>query len=195
MAAGITNTKFGFPEDSKPKCLFHHQGEVILERQVRVLKKLGINEIIIVGGYKIEMIKQFNQDRKLGLKVAYNPTAASDRLVTRGWVAGLDTVKVGLQGLDDDVLLIFGDALLTEEGVRSIIEHPKPCISVFSHHGYQMYKIPRELLPKLRRLNEVGAMHALHDFCMVNNGIKIWIKGPTMIYDVDYYNQTDEGKG
>ncbi|GAI89587.1 unnamed protein product [marine sediment metagenome] len=161
---------------------------------MHILKKLGINEIIIVGGYKIEMIRQFNEDKKLGLKVAYNPTATS---VSRGWAAYLDTVKVGLRGLDDDVLLIFGDVLLTEEAVRRVIEHPKGCISVFSY-GYQMYKIPRELLPKLRKLedgnDEFGPMHTLNDFCIVNNGIKMCIKDSASMHDVDRYNQTDEGK-
>lgn len=197
LAAGIP--RFGFPVDSKPKCLFHYQGEVILERLVRVLKKVGITEIIIVGGYKIEMIQQFNEEKKLGLKLVYNPTATSTE-----WTAWLDSVRVGLEGLDDDVLLIFGDVLLNEEGVRRIMEHPKRCISLFSF-GYQMYKIPKELLPKLREYTHMhvhGPMHALNAFCMVNNGVKMYIgttpegviKDSASMRDVDDYNMTDEAK-
>lgn len=198
MAAGPTEsiTLFGFPKNSKPKCLFHVRGETILERQVRILKKLGvnINDIIVVGGYKIDMVKQLNEEKKLGLKIVYNPTASKDFRKVQGWIAGLDTVRIGIRGLDDDVLLVFGDALLTEGGVRRIINHPKRCISVYSHHGYQMYKIPKELLPKLRELHKVGAMHSLHEFCIANNGIEMKVKNQAMIYDVDYYAQTDEGK-
>lgn len=192
LAAGITNKKYGFPEDSKPKCLFHYQGEVILERQVRVLRNVGINDITIVGGYKIEMIKQFNEEKKLGLKVVYNPTAASElqmfsvRHYGHGaWVAWFDSIRAGVEGLDDDVLLIFSDLLLTEEGVRAVIEYPKRCIVAC----FDMYKIPRELLPKLRQL-EIGPVHTLTAFCLMNNGIKMNIS----LQDVDCYGHTDEGK-
>ena len=164
------------------------------------------------------MIKQFNLDRGLGLKVVHNPMSESAhlKLSESWWSAWEETVRVGLQGLDDDVLLTFGDAILNEEGVRRVIDHPKRCISLYSH-GYQMFKIPGELIPKLRVcLQEVGfnsrvlgVIHNINDFCLNNNGIKLCIgtmmeefsntlirvvEDTATMCDVDSFYQTDEGK-
>ena len=212
MAAGPTYEKYGFPPDSKPKCLFHYKGKVLLEMQVRVLREAGINDIAIVAGYKIEQIREFNKDKKLGLDVLYNPTAESDKEGSRGWVKGIDTARVGVKSVDDDVLLIFGDVLLNVEGLQKIVEDENQCISVYSGHGYQLYKVPKALIPSLRKYyGRPGGMMALHDFVMENGGIRMqigmnpmkeeWIrkcktkcvKIPPM-RDIDYYYMTDEGK-
>lgn len=42
--------------DSKPKCLLPIGGKTILQRQLETLKKCGIDDIVIVRGYKKEMI-------------------------------------------------------------------------------------------------------------------------------------------
>jgi len=212
MAAGPTYEKYGFPPNSKPKCLFHYKGEVLLERQVRILREAGISDIAIVAGYKIYQVQKFNKEKKLGLKVLYNPTAASDKEGSLGWVKGIDTAKVGVKAMDDDVLLIFGDVLLTVEGLQKVVEDEYKCISVYSGHGYQLYKIPKSLIPLLGKYKgRAGGMMALHDFCMENGGIRMNIGTRTMkeewlakcktkcvkigpIRDVDYYYMTDEGK-
>lgn len=211
MAAGPTYEKYGFPPDSKPKCLFHYKGEVILERQVRTLIDAGINDIRIVAGYKIDEIEDFNKAKNLGLEVLYNPTAASDKEGSLGWVKGIETAWVGIEALNDDALLLFGDVLLTVEGLKIIIEDEYKCLSVYSGSGYQLYKIPKRLISYLRKYNgRKGGMMALHDFCMENGGIRLQIGLKPMkeewlakcktkcvksylLKDVDYYYQTDEG--
>lgn len=211
MAAGPTSEGYGFPPDSKPKCLFHFQGEVLLEGQVRVLREAGINNIVIVAGYKIEMVQEFNKDRQLGLNVLYNPSAASDKLVSRGWNKGIETAKVGVKTADDDVLLIFGDVLLVVESIQKIVEDENQCSSIYSGHGYQLYKVPKALIPALiNHPGRGGGMIDLHDFCMKNGGIRMvvgsrpgkdawmkkcetkWLNAP-VLQDVDYFYQTDEG--
>jgi len=85
LAAGRTlSAGYGFPENSKPKCLFHFSGEVLLERQVEVLRECGVSDIRVVVGYKKEMIEEFNEKMKLGLKLIFNPTWESDILEARG---------------------------------------------------------------------------------------------------------------
>ena len=212
MSAGPTYEKYGFPPNSKPKCLFHYQGKVILETQVQILTEAGINDIIIVAGYKIDMIQKFNKDKKLGLKVLYNPSAISDTLNEYGWAKGIETAKIGVKSADDDVLLIMGDVLLTVEGIKNIVEDDCKCISVYSGHGLQLYKIPKELIPLLIKCSGgPGGMTALHYFCMNNGGIRMaislqpmpdawmikcetkWVKS-FPLQDLDYYYMTDEGK-
>ena len=211
MAAGPTYEKYGFPTDSKPKCLFHYNGETLLETQVRILRETGINDITIVAGYKIDQVQKFNKEKNLGLKVLNNPSAASDSEGSLGWVKGIETAKIGVKSANDNTLLIFGDVLLTVEGLKKVVEDEYKCISVYSGHGYQLYKIPQSLIPLLINYSgRAGGMMALHDFCMQNGGIRMsmglnpmreeWIiqcktkcVKITPMRDVDYYYMMDEG--
>lgn len=42
--------------DDKPKCLLEVKGKTIMQRQLEVLKQCGINDIVVVRGYKGEML-------------------------------------------------------------------------------------------------------------------------------------------
>ena len=53
MAAG-TASRFAPLSFEKPKALIEVRGEVLIERQIRQLREAGIDEIIIVTGYKAE---------------------------------------------------------------------------------------------------------------------------------------------
>lgn len=53
MAAG-TSSRFAPLSFEKPKALFEVKGEVLIERQIKQLLNAGINEIIIIVGYKKE---------------------------------------------------------------------------------------------------------------------------------------------
>lgn len=198
LAAGRTisaketgGNEFYFPENSKPKCLFHIHGEALLEKQVRTLRGVGINDIRIVVGYKKEMIEEFNEEKNLGLEIVYNPTAESDRKVNGFWIKGMESVKAGLQGIDDDVLIILGDVSLKRDGVKKVLEDEHPIVWVLERGWWHVFKIAREKLPLLRKYNGAGVMQPLRDFCAANEGVEITGTG---IDDVDYYTQTDEGK-
>ena len=53
MAAG-TASRFAPLSFELPKALIEVRGEVLIERQIRQLREVGIKEIIIVTGYKAE---------------------------------------------------------------------------------------------------------------------------------------------
>lgn len=189
LAAGSSpGGHYGWPKDSKPKCLFHVKGEVLLLRQVRILRELGVTEIRVVVGYKREIIEALNLERGLGLHLAYNPE----------WESGPFTasLKVGLRGLDDDLLISFGDVYLTREGLRKFIEDPHEIAVALGRgggsFGYQLYKVASKYLPGLRRVEGSKVIWPLHRYCMNHGGVIITVEG---IYDVDFYRYTDEGGG
>ena len=204
MSVDQIRNKYYFPEDSKPKCLFHFGGssiypemETLLERQVRVLNKCGVTDIRVVVGYKKEMIQQFIEEKKWDVETVYNPDYPHDvkgEKTGRGWLKGLQSVRVGLQRVDDDVLITLGDVALHENGLTRILQE-KYKQAVICYH---LFKISREKLPLLRKYRKPGLCWSLYDFVMENDGVII---GPTEnpkwdphINDVDYYAQTDEGK-
>lgn len=55
MAAG-TSSRFVPLSYELPKALITVKGEVLIERQIRQLKEAGINEIVVVTGYKKELL-------------------------------------------------------------------------------------------------------------------------------------------
>lgn len=191
LAAADPSGIYGFPENSKPKCLFHFSGEVLLERQVRILKDAGINNIRVVVCYKKEMIAKFNDEKKLGLLLVHNPTAESDYKSGTAWAKGMESVRSGFQGIDDDILIIPGDVYLRKEGLKKTLDDKHPCAAVWGGAGIQLFKISKGKLPLLKKYKSrrVGLGWTLHDFC-VANGVKI----VTEIHDVDVYSTTDEAR-
>ena len=50
MAAGVSS-RFAPLSYEKPKALITVNGEVLIERQIRQLREVGINEIVVVVGW------------------------------------------------------------------------------------------------------------------------------------------------
>ncbi len=205
LAAGPTlsvkqanNNPRYFPEDSKPKCLYHFGGEILLERQVRLLNECGVTDIRVVVGYKKEMIQQFIEEKKLNVETIYNPDyprdMENDRKTGLGWMNGLQSVSVGLRGVDDDVLIILGDVSLHKNGLTRILQEKYKQAVI----PYLMFKITKEKLPLLRKYRKPGLGLSLYDFIIEHDGVIIELiekpKWDPECYDVDYYCETDEGK-
>lgn len=55
VAAGQASRLMPITND-KPKCLLEIGGKTIMERQLEVLRQCGIDDIVVVKGYKREMI-------------------------------------------------------------------------------------------------------------------------------------------
>lgn len=70
MAAGFSS-RFVPLSWEKPKGLLDVKGEVLIERQIRQLKEAGIEEIIVVTGYKAELFQYLEE--KYGVILVHNP--------------------------------------------------------------------------------------------------------------------------
>ena len=55
LAAG-QGTRLAPLTDNKPKCMVELGGLPIMQHQINVANKLGIEDIVIVGGYKVDCI-------------------------------------------------------------------------------------------------------------------------------------------
>lgn len=70
MAAG-TSSRFAPLSYEKHKGLIEVKGEVLVERQIKQLREAGIEEIIVVTGYKAEQFEYLSA--KYGVILVYNP--------------------------------------------------------------------------------------------------------------------------
>lgn len=105
-----------WPSNSKPKCLHHVEGQVILEGIMDTLNEAGIrdDDIIIVVGYKLNDIMEWLiENKREGASVVINDMWASD---------SIQSVVVGLRHVDEHMsaLVICGDILLDESHVSTI---------------------------------------------------------------------------
>jgi CTP:molybdopterin cytidylyltransferase MocA len=98
-----------FPPDSKPKCLYHAGGRVLLDIAVRSLLDAGVTDIRLVIGYRGEEIRKFVESRGWNIEFAWNPQWQSDAVAS---------VEAGLHGVDDDVLLLCADLLIDADLIR-----------------------------------------------------------------------------
>ena len=73
MAAGLSS-RFVPISYEKPKGLLTVHGEVLVERQIEMLREAGIEDIIVVVGYKKELF--FYLEEKYGVEIVVNPDYA-----------------------------------------------------------------------------------------------------------------------
>ena len=71
LAAG-TSSRFAPLSYEMPKALIEVKGEVLIERQIRQLQEAGIDEIIIVTGYRKKQLA-YLRDKFPGIIVVENP--------------------------------------------------------------------------------------------------------------------------
>ncbi len=142
LAAGRTKTqkKYWFPEDSKPKCLFHSGDKTLLERMVSVLRSVGMEDIRIVTGYHSEDIECYNKENNLGLEIVHDPD----------WgVNGMTSLLVGIRDVDDDVLILMSDILIYPELIQAFLESDESLVWVKTKRSYRRFNIYPECRDKL----------------------------------------------
>ena len=115
LAAGI-GARLGL---SVPKgLLVLPSGETILARQVRIMKAAGIQDIVVVVGFKKETVKEALS----GVRFAFNPRFADTNTAK--------SLLCGLKGIDDDVLWANGDVVFDKELVPKIVSRKHSSILV-----------------------------------------------------------------
>jgi len=92
----------------RPKCLVEVDGQSLLDRQLAVLRTEAIQPIVIIGGYRVEMLKCQN------IEVRVNPRYAQTNMV---W-----TLFCAEDELEGDVLLCYGDIVYSQEILWALLE-------------------------------------------------------------------------
>lgn len=92
----------------RPKCLVEVDGHSLLDRQLAVLASEAILPIILIGGYRIEMLK------RSGIELRVNPRYAETNMV---W-----TLFCAEDDLEGDVLLCYGDIVYSQEILRALLQ-------------------------------------------------------------------------
>jgi len=108
LAAG-QGTRLRPITNDKPKCLTPLNGKSLLARQTEVLKEAGINDIQVIGGYRMDQIQN------LGYSCIENPDYASTNMVTTLFCAR------GVMNDSEDLLIGYGDIIYQRNNLEALL--------------------------------------------------------------------------
>ncbi|MBM3294477.1 MAG: phosphocholine cytidylyltransferase family protein [Candidatus Aminicenantes bacterium] len=176
--------------DGGPKCLLRLSGRTILDRCLDDFQAAGVEEIVLVAGYRRDLVERFIADRAAsGVSIIVN-----DRFAETNTACSLN---LALRVLDSDFLLANGDVLFDRTILEDLARHPAAnCVAVdadipleaeevkvIGRDGWVvdigkhlaprtclgeaigLYKIAREIIPGLRRIyDDLEARGEFHHF-------------------------------
>ena len=92
----------------RPKCLVEVDGYSLLDRQLSVLSAEAIDPIILIGGYRVEMLERTD------IEIRVNQRYAETNMV---W-----TLFCAEDDLDGDLLLSYGDIVYSREILQALLK-------------------------------------------------------------------------
>lgn len=103
--------------DDRPKCLLDLGGITILENQLYNIRECGIDEVVIVTGYKSEKIEQFLRDydgRGMRIHTIYNPFYRETNSLVSLWTARGE--------MNQDFVVMNGDDVFEIDLLEKVLE-------------------------------------------------------------------------
>lgn len=165
LAAGMGKRLGEFTKDNT-KCMVKVNGVTLIDRVLNQLKKLNLNRIVIVTGYKGQELKDYLNDRISDFKIEFVYNPVYDRTNN---IYSLALAKKQLQ--EDDTLLIESD-LIFENGMFEILtKNPYPNLALVAKYESWMD----------------GTMVRIDDD---NNIVNFVPKTAFNYHDVDFYYKT-----
>lgn len=126
MKAVILNSgigsRLGRYTKNNPKCMVEIQDNVtILKRQLKLLKKSGVEEIIITTGYMSDKIKDHLKGEWPDIEYVFN-----DKYESTNYIKSLDNVKAE----DDDIILMHGDLVFEYSVLMDMVSAENSCMVI-----------------------------------------------------------------
>jgi choline kinase len=123
LCAGVGGRLRPLTED-RPKCLVEVGGRTILESCLANLEAGGIDEVVIVTGYKSELLERLALD-KCRTRVTFVHNEGYARTNTAV------SLNLALKGMDSDFVLINGDVLFDRGILDDLLRDPvRNCLAV-----------------------------------------------------------------
>ena len=133
LAAG-QGTRLRPVTERTPKCLTRFAGVPLIDYQIKVLNDVGIEDITVVGGYRV------NRLQARDIQVVVNENYMSSNMVASLFCAKEEL----LQG--EDILVVYGDIIYESKVVEAILNSDSP-ITLVVDKAWQRYWATRMTNP------------------------------------------------
>lgn len=203
MKALILNSglghRMGDITKNHPKCMTTiDQDETILSRQLKLLSRVGINQVVMTTGYYDTVLMNYCQS--LGLPINYtfinNPRYAETNYIY--------SIYCAKEVLDDDILLMHGDLVFSMSVLKDILNNEKSCMKVSSTIALPQKDF--KAVVKNSRVFKVGieffdsALEAQALYKLNKKDWDVWLKeiiafcetGNTGVYAENAFNQVSD---
>lgn len=131
LSAGDNRKYFPFIFN-KPKCLYHQNGIVQLERVIQdVLNVVNEEDIIVVGGYKYKYIKRYLKKNHPNVEFRVNDNYLGPAIYS---------FRKAAEQTNDDIVFMFGDESISIENIKRISLSTKQ-LSILYHDNYYYYSL------------------------------------------------------
>lgn len=118
LAAG-KGSRFKQATKNIPKCMLQFNGETLISRLLRQLNQLDLQQIVIVAGYKADVLKTYlsTLSSQAPITVITNSAFATSNNI-------LSVAKAAAVMADDETLLFESDVILRDDVVKTLAESP-----------------------------------------------------------------------
>ncbi|MFC1862143.1 NTP transferase domain-containing protein [Chloroflexota bacterium] len=123
IAAGMSARLMELTDD-KPKCMLDIGGRTIMQRQIETFNQCGIDEIIVIRGYKKEAINY------TGVKYVYNQNYRRNNI--------LESLMYAENDIDSEFITTYSDILFKRSVVEKLLKS-KADISIVVDTGWESH--------------------------------------------------------
>ena len=135
LAAGM-GKRLGEHSKGKPKCLLEVGGSTLLERSLTNLRKGGLKDVVIILGFRGELIKALIGEHYKGLDITYVENRDYE---TTGNMYSLAKAK---PLLNTDTMIIEADLIYQKDAISRLINAKRQntlLVGRLLHHGDDIY--------------------------------------------------------
>lgn len=203
MKALILNSglghRMGDITKTHPKCMTEiYENETILSRQLKLLAKAGIKEVVMTTGYYDDVLINYCKSLKLPIEFTFikNPIYAETNYIY--------SIYCAKEELDDDIILMHGDIVFDYSVLKDVLNNVNSCMKVSS--TIPLPDKDFKAVVKNGRVYKVGieffdsAMEAQAFYKLNKKDWEVWLKeiisfckqGNTKVYAENAFNQVSD---
>ena len=167
--------------DTKPKCLLKVGDRTLLERTIDAMAATGITELVVVTGYRGEMIREWINTHRPTLKWTFidNADYEHNNNIYSLWLAG-QVVR------GQEFLLMDSDILCDPKAVAEVARQQEPALALNRHElGEEEMKI---VVDQDNRITEISKTCRVEDAV----GESVGIEKMTAAYSEALYRELDQ---
>lgn len=164
LAAGKGERLMPLTKNTPKSLLELGNGSTVLESQLGNIKKCKIDDVVIVGGYKVEQIEAKIKDYDaLNIRVVYNPFYDSSNNLISAWMAKYE--------MDDDFILMNGDDIFRPCVLEGLLEVKAEISMIIDRkdkyeeddmkvitRGNRVFEVSKEITPDKANGESIGIM-------------------------------------
>lgn len=150
LAAGMASRLRPLTDD-RPKCLLTVGTRCLLQRTVDSIRDAGIKKLVVVTGYRGEMIRDFLTSRYADMEISFidNADYKTTNNIYSLWLTGKYVAG-------KDFILLDSDILFDGKIIKRLLDTPETCLAVNTHKlGEEEIKVIVDKEGKVEEISKV----------------------------------------